>query len=532
VTAIPQLEALNKRCERSITKMSDAEALTHIAELIDDASDASFERGAKRALYLLDELSKRKLGETDGAIVEYFRANAWAARSHIANVRRSWSWEAPERQEELLALSRAANHPGFASLDKVRRCQILTNHANLLNMVGRCIEAIAGWDAALKIIPGFAMARGNRGYGLKVYAGMIHDDRERAILALHAYDGLRSAMAKDAIYESGYPGAAVAYFANEAAELAGALDIEAVRALQQLDHGDEGRSKIERAYRRWCLEHRLFLCPLNDLGPHLAAATDELMLPPLIEALHDRPDAHLPPPIVGFFSQMKQEYASARFTLFEGLSSTRVHFSDRGVALTDTLDYPLYSLASERIRMAFRIAYSLLDKVAFLVDRYWALSKAADRISFKNVWMVENKARLLPQLEKCANLPLRGLFWLSKELFDDQLKRTTAADARELHTIRNALEHSYLRVSEGWAKPYTIGTSRTGFGIAVGSDDLEAKAIRVMQMARSALFYVSLAIGIEEQKKRRANPGHIIGTMPLYSLKDKRKRRDPSQIAD
>ena len=528
MTRIPDLEDLNRRCERSITQMSDAQALAHIGQLIDDAFDASFDRGAKRALYLLDELSKRDLIDADCALIEYFRANAWAARSHIANVRRSWSWEAPERQEELLALSRASSHPGFAALDKVRQCQILTNHANLLNMVGRSIDAIAVWDAALKIIPGFAMARGNRGYGLKGYAGMVVDDRERAILALHAYDGLCSTTAEDAFYDSVDPRAALAYFAEQAAELTGALDIDAVRAIQDLDRGDKGRSKAERAYRYWCLEHRLFLCPLNDLGPHLAAATDDLMLPPLTEGLNDRPDGHLPPPVVGFFSQMKQEYASARFNLFEGMSSTQVHFSDRGVELTDTLDYPLYSLASERIRTAFRIAYSLLDKVAFLVDRYWRLGKVSDRISFKNVWMVENKARLLPQFEKRDNLPLRGLFWLSKELFDDQFKQTTAADARELHAIRNALEHTYLRVSEGWAKPFAIGGTRSnGFGIAIGSDELEAKAIRIMQMARSALFYVSFAIGVEERKKRHASPGQLISSMPLYRLETKRKRRDP-----
>lgn len=528
MTTNPGFEDLNKQCERSITKMSDAEALAHIGKLIDDAFDASFERGGKRALYLLDELSKRKLGDSDGALAEYFRANAWATLSHIANVRQSWSWEAPERQAELLALSRASSHAGFASLDKIRRCQILTNHANLLNTVGRTIDAIAVWDAALKIIPGFAMALGNRGDGLTGYARMMVDDRERAILALHAFDSLRSTMAEDAFHDSVDPQAALAYFAKQATELAGAVDIDSVRAMQDLHHGNQGRSKIERTYRRWCLEHRLFLCPLNDLGPHLAAATDDLMLPPLTEGLNDRPNGHLPPPIVGFFSQMKQEYASARFMLFEGISSTQVHFSDRDVALTDTLDYPLYSLASERVRTAFRIAYSLLDKVAFLVDRYWVLGKAPDRISFKNVWMVENKARLLPQFEKRENLPLRGLFWLSKELFDDELKQTTAADARELHSIRNALEHTYLRVSEGWAKPFMInGTNNSSFGIAIGSDELEAKAIRVMQMARSALCYVSFAIGVEERRKQLENPGRPLGSMPLYGLDDKRKRRDP-----
>ncbi|MGB6009494.1 LA2681 family HEPN domain-containing protein [Castellaniella sp.] len=521
-------EYLNKYCERSITKMSDAEALAHISELIDNSHDASFERGAKRALYLLDELSKRKLAEKDSVLVEYFRANAWAARSHIVNTRQSWTWEAPERQAELLALSRASNHPGFTSLNKIRRCQILTNHANLLNLVGRSIDAVAVWDSALHIIPNFAMARGNRGNGLITYAGMVADDHARAILALHAFDSLHAATAKDALYDSVDSQAALSYFTNRATELTYAVNIDEVRKLQNLDRGNEGQSKAERAYRRWCLAHRLFLSPLNDLGPHLAAATDSLMLPPLIERFGDRPNEHLPPPIIGLFNQMKQEYVSARFTLFEGMSSEQVHFSDRDVALMDTLDYPLYSLASERVRTAFRVAYSLLDKVAFLVDRYWNLGKVPGRVSFKNVWMVESKARLLPQLEKRDNLPLRGLFWLSKELFDEQLKQTTAADARELHNIRNALEHTYLRVSEGWAKPFMIKeTNNNDFGTAIGSDALEAKAIRVMQIARSALFYVSFAIGIEERRKRSMTPDQRIGSMPLFGLDDERKRRDP-----
>jgi hypothetical protein len=529
MTANPNLDGLDKMCERSIAKMSDPEALAHIAALIDDSFDASFERGAKRALFLLEDLSKRTLGDKDGALVEYFRANAWATRSHIAKTRQSWRWESLERHEELLALSRAATHAGFPHLDKVRRCQILTNRANVLNTVGRSIDAIAGWDAALQIIPGFAMARGNRGYGLNTLAGMLVDDRERAIFALHAYDGLLSTMADEAIYDSPDPTGALAFFANKASELANAIDVDAVRRMQRLDQGYEGRSKSERAYRQWCLQNQLFLCPLNDLGAHLAAATDDWMLPPITEGLDDRSDGHLPPPILGFFNQMKQEYASARFTLFEGVSSTKVHFSDRGVTLTDTLDYPLYSLASERVRMAFRIAYSLLDKVAFLVDHYWKLKKIPGRISFKNVWMVEGKSRLLPQFEARENLPLRGLFWLSKELFDDDFKMTTAADARDLHAIRNALEHTYLRVSEGWAKPFIIAeASNKDSGIAVGSDELEAKALRIMKMARSALFYLSFAIGVEERRKRRKNPNQLVGSMPLYGLEDGRKRRDPS----
>jgi hypothetical protein len=178
--------------------------------------------------------------------------------------------------------------------------------------------------------------------------------------------------------------------------------------------------------------------------------------------------------------------------------------------------------------MAYRIAYSLLDKVAFLVDHYWKLEKIPDRINFKNVWMVEGKTRILDRFKENPNWPLRGLFWLSKEIFDDQLKQTTAPDARELHDIRNALEHKFLQVHEGWAWLMTLAKpSSAGLGLSINSDLLEAKALRVMRIARSALIQVALAIGVEERSRSRLQSGKLVGSMPLYGLDDHRKRRDP-----
>lgn len=46
----PDIHALSKLSERGIARMDDGEALALIAKLIDGSFDASFERGAKRAL--------------------------------------------------------------------------------------------------------------------------------------------------------------------------------------------------------------------------------------------------------------------------------------------------------------------------------------------------------------------------------------------------------------------------------------------------------------------------------------------------
>lgn len=509
--------------------LDDAAALDHIATLIDASADVVFSRGADRAIYLLDELEKRDLTAVHGATAEYFRANAWALKEDAAGNRGSWAWEHPEREQQILAFSRAVAHPGFFELDIVRRCQILTNRANQLNTMGRFVDAVEGWDRAIRVIPRFAIAQANRACGLRHYAGLLDDDLDRAILLLHAHEGFVSASADGAVFDADYPQTMVQQFAAEARACSDHVDLDRVRDLQNRDAPSLGRSKAERAYRRWCLERRLFLSPLNDLGAHPHAACDDLVLPPIRERFDDRPGVFTPPPIVGFFNQMKQEYASARFMLFEGLHDTKLHFSDRGVRLFDTLDYPMHSLATERVRTAYRIAYSLLDKVAFLVDHYWKLGKHPERINFKNVWMVEGKARLLDRFKDYPNWPLRGLFWLSKEIFDDQLKRTTSPDARELHDIRNALEHKFLQVHEGWAAPFMRGPPNSeGLGLSINSDLLEAKAVRVMKIARSALIQVVMAIGVEERKGAVEDADTIVGSMSLFGLDDQRKRRDPT----
>ena len=111
------------------------------------------------------------------------------------------------------------------------------------------------------------------------------------------------------------------------------------------------------------------------------AADDELPLPDFVTKIRE------PPSLIGFFNQIKQEYASARWSLYSGTnSSRRPHFSDRDVTLTNTLDYPAYGLAVEQVRTAYRVAYSLFDKTAFFINHYFSLGIPEKQVSFSRVW--------------------------------------------------------------------------------------------------------------------------------------------------
>lgn len=526
------LQQLEKLRKPTIHKLDTAAALDHLGVLIDAGTNAACKKTIDRALHQLKALDQRQHSDHHAVLSHYFRANAYSALvdiQHYRSAQHTLMWNCPEIQQQILALNSAIKHKGFGTLEPMRQCQILTNYGNLLKDVGRVIDAIAQWDKALSILPNFGKARGARGLGLGGYTAMQTDGWHQAILAQHAYDSLESASNPDAYFESDDAEQANLYYRPRAKHLLEHFHIDEIREQNYLVKGELGKSKAERAYRAWCLKHRLVLNPLNDLGSWIAASSDELTLPSFSEKFIDKRNGALTPPIFGFFNQLKQEYASARFMLYEGVTAKGVHFSDLQVEIAETHDFSEFSLATERIRTAFRIAYSLLDKIASLLSSYMGFdnddSWKKKILSFKNVWFKGISNSLMPQLLESKNIGLCGLYWLSKELHEEELILTTAADARDLHAIRNALEHKYMKVQEGWAAPF-IDKEVGDYAYTLGSHELEAKALRVMQIARSALFYLTFAIEYEENMKADTRSTDLVTTMPILSMKASRKRRD------
>ena len=141
---------------------SVAEALEILGHLVDLSDDLGKPDGARRALEMADQLESMKIEESDAALLEYFRANTWAAlnRHETAN---PWDWEHPALGNQIFHLRKCVSHSGFAKMGKLRRCQVFTNLGNCMDTVGRFVEALEYWEQALALQPKFGMAVGNRG---------------------------------------------------------------------------------------------------------------------------------------------------------------------------------------------------------------------------------------------------------------------------------------------------------------------------------------------------------------------------------
>lgn len=503
-----------------ITGLSNNEAMEVLAKYIDNSLDTLNLKQAKHALELCEDLSSRVEGKMVPELF-YFRANAWSVIREIKHQDESnvWQWNQPELLEEIYWLRSAIQSESFSQLDSIRQCQILINTGNIVNHIGRPIEAIEYWQRALNILPRFGMALGNLGSGYEHYAKILYDRGHAAILFKKAHDLLRKTSDKGCIWDSYEYKSIQDEMLNLASHIKANVNFNDLEQIP-LEGFSLGKSKIEKRYRKWVLENTLFINPLNDVGAHTIAAQDVLHLPGIVTNTGD------PPELIGFYNQIKQEFVTARYLLWKGFTESedvKRHYSDNNVLLINTLDYPVYGIAIEQIKLAFRSAYSLFDKIALFINDYWQLDIPEKKINFQSVWFEfkggQKSKELNPKFLNHTNLMLRGLYWLSKDFIEYDsssnrvLGKTMEPDAYLLRSIRNDLEHKYLKVHDDiWSyahcDPEKNAINKTSHHIS--TTDLTSKTLRLMKLARAALIYLSLAIHIEEKMNDNERSGLFI----------------------
>ncbi|MNR07042.1 hypothetical protein D3C85_1231430 [compost metagenome] len=99
--------------------------------------------------------------------------------------------------------------------------------------------------------------------------------------------------------------------------------------------------------------------------------------------------------------------------------------------------------------------------------------------------------------ESSNNWPLRGLYFLSKDLFEESFIESSLPDAQELTDIRNLAEHRFLSLQEF---PFNVTSTEVHSYITI--EDFQNKVKRILSMAREALIYLSLSMHSEELRRQ------------------------------
>lgn len=486
-----------------------------IAQIVDLSWDLKNADGAKYAQKLASELSNAELSKSERSELFYFIANSWAALRDAQNPesRKSFDWEIEEVEKELIFLRKSAYHDGFDQLQLGRQCQILTNLAGRLSEIGRPVEALLYWDEALTKAQSFGMAHGNRGIGIWKYGHHLYDQGHEALFLLEAEEALKKSCKSDSTDPE-----ALLYFKGE---------LERIPKMKSSSLKNKefklGDSVEEISYRKWCLENRLFLNPLNDITANSIAATDVFALPSITTRTPEMPL------YFSRFNLMKQEYIAARHLMYLSQVSDDPHYADKSVSLVNTLDYQLYSVRIEYVKMVFRSAYSILDKVAFFLNDYFELQLDEKKIYFRSVWYKNGNKQsgLNSKFKESKNWSLRGLFWLSKDIFENnaEFKEAIAPDAQQLLDIRNHLEHKYVTLHDSLVQFTQRELSSKEGIIPLSFEDFYRKTVFLLKLSRSAILYLSMAVHVEEERKRHSNDENkIAAAISLTNVEHEWKR--------
>lgn len=498
---------------RNLSEFTDITALSIFATMVDYAGDiGSLELTVLVSDWFI-ELESRNLTEAQRVNLFYCVSNLWAIRYQleIQNTQGSWDWEQSELQNQIIYLRKAIVSESFAHLPKQRKCEIFTNLANAYDTVGRFVEAREYYSKAIRLDENFWMARGNRGRAAMYYADKLYDFGHRNIFAMFACKDICLAVQSIKDYPNLGDASLLPFFENAQRQIAEKFDVKEIEELYCPEEFSWGNSKEEIKYRKWVAKNKAFLNPLNDFETRSIIAQDVLSLPSFATNIDE------PPVLLGFFNQIKQEYASARFLLYEGINSEESHFSDKGVGLVNTLDYPQYGIATEKIKIAFRTLYSIFDKIAFFLNYYLKLGVDEQKISFRNIWFNFGKKpkNIKDVFNKSKNLAFRGLFWMSKDFFEEDFKEFLEPDAIEINVIRNHLEHKYLKVKMyenlgAKAVDNYVGPFYDNLSYKISKDRIEKKTLELLKRARSAIINLSLGMNFEERKREALRPENMM----------------------
>lgn len=381
-------------------------------------------------------------------------------------------------------------------------CNLFTNLGNMFNELGRPIEAFRNWNNTLKVDNKFNMALGNLGYGIYRYANLLYDPSHIHLLNREAFY-IISKIENDHNYEDVYN-----FFESIKLKISERYPSDFLeKTLEDEESWPLGNNEDEIDYKNWVLQNKLFLNPLNDIFTHTIVAHDILSLPNIIitqDMDYNKPTYH------SLFNNIKQEYISLRYLYYlsQNMQEFDLHFSDKDTHLFDTLDYPQFGLKFEYLKLSFRMAYSIFDKIAYFLNYYLKLGIKPNSVSYRRIWYKNIKKQLVKdEIIKLSNTALNGLFIISKDFYEENESFKSSLDPESKNTseIRNYIEHRGINIHSD-----IIGDFEDiDINYSIGESIFQKRTYNLIQKCREAIIYLSLAVNIEEQNKINSDDFYI-----------------------
>ena len=371
-----------------------------------------------------------------------------------------------------------------------------TNLGNLLDTVGRPIEALTAYKEALLIDPEFGMAWGNWGITLERLA---MSGQYSGGLLLNAYQMLQEALDRPtSVIEIGGHSALESFL--DAHERIEAHFVEHEQGhLLDADHhhdprDDSSKSDFVRFYTKICIERDLYI-NLHLMDQQAEASVGDTYLPTFISSVTDGDEDFRD--LAFRLNEIHETFASARYFF------VRAQYSDADTreiseqtTLINTLDYAASNLYVGLLKSAYKEAFSTLDKLAVLLNHYLKIGHDENRVYYGNVWFAPGQQegeRRIAEPVRAAGYRLLGPYLLCLELRGSRYSN-----------LRNAMTHRYARVFRDGPVP------KGGYDF----EKLIDTTAEVLFKVKCAVIYVSQYIHAAETEKAS---GKLTGELPAWT---------------
>lgn len=343
--------------------------------------------------------------------------------------------------------------------------RLKTNFANELSSQGRQLEAIAIYDEAICL--GNAYAVLGKAKCLYDLAESVYSEEQEFYIYREAVVHYHNALSRigefaqchrEMIQNNKHRDSFLSWFQEK--EASEGMEFPSLESLPPTTYGN----RKEKDYFRWCAVKRLFLNELNSISSTSAVEQDVLDLADFSSRINTLLSHSEALSFHGHFDGIKTDYCYARYLAYMGCSIPlfEEHFFNSTFDQVDTLDYQINNLKANHLKSCFRISYSIFDKIAFFLHRFFELDDIEnDRdVDFKKLWVKPrpHSKELKDIFNSCDNMYFRALYFLSREIRqvgnDKTPKESDLAywfdpDTERLFKIRNAIEHRSFKLVDG-----------------------------------------------------------------------------------
>lgn len=368
--------------------------------------------------------------------------------------------------------------------EKAQQPKILTNYGNCLDNLGRSLEALKIYDEALKIAPNFNMALGNKAIAIKQFAAIA--GVFRGAIYIEAYQILRKIINDPQVINTCTISAKNS-FEKEMKNIEGRIEDKTMLSvdLTHESYSNNGLSDFEKFYLEFCSKNNLFL-HLHILDSTCdAAVVDSVFINTLM--LEGKNERFLE--LSKTINQIKEDFMIARLLLVESLyKRSEFRQLSKRTTLVNTKDNSVFHIYAGLLKTTFRLAYNILDKIAFFINDYVELRMNEKHIYFSNIWELNNKIK-----EQLLNTKNQSLY----ALYDVYLDFKPNGYFERLKQIRHCLVHRKLILFSDEKTSYDKPDDHSH----IGWNTMVNKTIELMYLVKSAIIYLINFVEIEERKK-------------------------------